>query len=46
MNRKIFYNETNYNKEEIKAVTEVLKNSKYSLVGGVKTKKLPSVRNW
>ncbi len=39
MNKKIFYNETNYNKEEIKAVTEVLKNSKYSLVGGVKTKK-------
>ena len=38
MTKKIFYNETNYNKEEIKAVSNVLKNSQYSLVGGEKTK--------
>ena len=36
MTKKIFYNETNYNKEEIKAVSNVLKNSQYSLVGGKK----------
>ncbi len=32
--KKIFYNETNYNYEEIKAVTNVLKNQSHTLVGG------------
>lgn len=37
MEKKIFYNETNYGEEEINAVVEVLKTQSFSLVSGKKT---------
>ena len=40
--KKIFYNETNYNEKEIEAVVSVLKNQSFSLVSGAQTGKLES----
>ena len=37
MEKKIFYNQTNYGEEEINAVVEILKTQSFSLVSGSKT---------
>ena len=37
MEKKIFYNQTNYGEEEINAVVEILKTQSFSLVSGNKT---------